>query len=175
MGFMNKVGATIATKYGTVTEGRHEGTVVALGNDPSKKVETSNSFEQIIFLEGTEEKGRYDISSSFTSLDIIGTTPDGIRVKADYVDGDSFTMLLEWKKEDGMAKGAIKMLLGAKKVDATPEEEAERRCRPIKVFTEMFEAKLTAQLAEYLLELYKENNILDENLEKKLKKVVERA
>ena len=171
MGFMEKVGATIATKYGTVIGGKHEGTIVALGNDPGKKVETTDRFTQIIFLEGTEEKGRYDIIESFSSLDISEETDEGLKVVGTFRNGESFTLLLEWKKEDGIAKGLFKTLIGAKKVDATPEELAEKKYRPIKVFTQMFDVLLTRSAIEFLLGFYEKNNVLDEKLEEKLKRL----
>lgn len=162
MGFMEKVGATIATKYGTVIEGKHEGTIVALGNDPSKKVEATYTFKQIIFLDGTDEKGRYDISENFKAIKILEETDKGLKVLALFNDGEHFTLELEWKKEDNFAVGLLKTFLGAKKADATEQEKAESKYRPIKVFIDSFFSKLSPDSAEFLLKFYQKHGILDD-------------
>lgn len=173
MGFMEKVGATIATKYGTVIEGKHEGTVVALGNDPTKKVQTTNEFKQIIFLDGTEEKGRYDIDESISGIKILGETENGLKVVARFNNGEHFTLELEWKKEDNFAVGLLKTLLGAKKADATDKEKAESKYRPIKTFMHSFFSKLTSDSAEFLLNFYQKYDILDDINRKFLTKLIE--
>ncbi|MBO5231610.1 MAG: hypothetical protein J6B88_03205 [Clostridia bacterium] len=173
MGFMEKVGATIATKYGTVIEGKHKDTVVALGNDPTKKVATSQTFEQIIFLDGTEEKGRYDIDAAFKEIKILEETEKGLKVLALFNDGEHFTLELEWKKDDGFAAGLLKTFLGAKKADATEQEKAEGKYRPIKVFMSTFFGKLSPDSAEFLLNFYKKHDILNETMENALTKLIQ--
>lgn len=168
MGFMEKAGATIATKYGTVIEGKHKGTVVALGNDPTEKVSVTNQFKQIIFLDGTEEKGRYDIHESFKSLELVGNTDKGFKMLATFNDGEHFVLELEWKKEDNYAMRLFKIFIGAKKAEETPKEKAEAKYRPIKVFTNSFFEKLNVETAEFLLKLYKKFDILDDSLNKSL-------
>ena len=172
MGFMEKVGATIATKYGTVIEGKHEGTIVALGNDPSEKVEVTNKFTQIIFLDGTEEKGRYDIKESFKAIKVMEETEIGLKVLALFNDGEHFVLELEWKKEDSFAVGLFKSFIGAKKVDETEKEKAERKYRPIKVFMDTFFIKLSPDTAEFLLKFYKKHDILDEISQKLLNELI---
>ena len=172
MGLMEKVGATIATKYGTVVEGKHEGTIVALGNDPSKKVAASYEFKQIIFLDGTEEKGRYDIAESFKGIKILEETEKGLKVLALFEDGEHFTLELEWKKEDNFAVGLLKTFLGAKKADATEKEKAESKYRPIKVFMDSFFSKLSPDSAEFLLKFYQKHDILDEINKQYLMKLI---
>ncbi len=162
MGLMEKVGATIATKYGTVVEGKHEGTIVALGNDPSQKVSATYEFKQIIFLDGTEEKGRYDIAECFKGIKILEETENGLKVLALFEDGEHFTLELEWKKDDNFAIGLLKTFLGAKKADATEKEKAESKYRPIKVFMDSFFSKLSPDSAEFLLKFYQKHDILDE-------------
>ncbi len=61
MGFGEKLGAKLATKYGTVTSGKFKGCQIALGNPPDKAVTASYSFSQIIFVDGSDEKGRYNM------------------------------------------------------------------------------------------------------------------
>ena len=172
MGFMEKVGATIATKYGTVIEGKHEGTVVALGNDPSQKVQLSNEFKQIIFLDGTEEKGRYDIGESFKGIKILEETDKGLKVLALFEDDEHFTLELEWKKEDNLATGLLKTFLGVKKADATEKEKAEAKYRPIKTFMSSFFTKLSPDSAEFLLNFYQKHDILDDINKKFLTKLI---
>lgn len=172
MGFMEKVGATIATKYGTVIEGKHQGNVVALGNDPSKKVEATYSFSQIIFLDGTDEKGRYDIKEDFKAVKVLEETEKGLKVLALFANDEHFTLELEWKKEDSFAVGLLKTFLGAKKADETEQEKAEKKYRPIKVFMESFFVKLTPDTAGFLLSFYEKNNILDDITKESLEKLI---
>ena len=172
MGFMEKLGATIATKYGTVIEGKHEGTIVALGNDPSKKIEATNKFTQIIFLDGTDEKGRYDIEENFKSIKILGETEIGLKVLGLFKDGESFVLELEWHKDDTFLVGLLKMLMGTKKADATPEEIAEKKYRPIKTFMDTFLTKQTRDTAEFLISFYKKHGILDDISKEILSKLI---
>lgn len=170
---MEKVGATIATKYGTVIEGKHEGTIVALGNDPSKKVQATYDFKQIVFLDGTEEKGRYDIEESFKGIKILEETENGLKVLALFNDGEHFTLELEWKKDDNFATGLLKTFLGAKKLDATEQEKAESKYRPIKVFMDSFFVKLSPDSAEFLLKFYQKHDILDDIHKNSLIKLIQ--
>ena len=173
MGFMEKVGAKLATKYGTVIEGKHQGNIVALGNDPSKKAELTYTFEQIIFLDGTEEKGRYNIKEDFKAVKVLNETEKGLKVLALFADDEHFTLELEWKEDDSFAGGLIKTLLGAKKADATPQEIAEKKYRPIKVFMNSFYVKLTPDTAEFLLKFYEKHDILDADTKELLEKLIE--
>lgn len=65
MGFLDnvlkKVGATLATRYGKISAGKYEGGEIALGNPPKAKIETANSFSQMIVLKDNEEMIRFDI------------------------------------------------------------------------------------------------------------------
>ena len=173
MGFMEKVGATLATKYGTVVEGKHKGTIVALGNDPSKKVELTNSFSQIIFLDGTEEKGRYNIADSFKIIRIEKETQKGLMVKGLFTDGEEFTLELEWKAEDSVGTGLLKSLIGAKKTNATEQEKAENKYRPIKTFMSTFFSKLSPDSAKFLLDFYRKRDILSDIDEEFLNKLID--
>ncbi len=59
--FLKKLGATLATRYGTISAGKYEGCKIALGNPPKAKVEAANSFSQMIMLNENEEVARFDI------------------------------------------------------------------------------------------------------------------
>lgn len=173
MGFMEKVGATLATKYGTVVEGKHKGTIVALGNDPSQKSGFTNTFSQIIFLDGTEEKGRYDISENFKMIRIEGETKKGLMVQGLYNDGEKFTLELEWKAEDSVGAGLLKSLIGAKKTNATEQEKVENKYRPIKTFMSTFFGKLSPDSAKFLLDFYRKHDILSDLDEEFLNKLID--
>ncbi len=171
MGIMENIGATIATKYGTVVEGKHSGTVVALGNDPSTKVGFSHTFTQIIFLDGTIERGRYNINDSFSGVKIIEETSKGYKILGLFKDEEHFVLELELKKEDTMAVGLLKTFLGTKKDN--PSDKVENKYRPLKVFTESFIDKLSPDTAEFLIALYEKNGILDEPSKKILTSRIE--
>ena len=139
MGFMEKLGATLATKYGEVTEGRHEGCVVALGNPPDKKVSATNKFTQIIFLEDKETKGRYDIGSQAKALHFVESDHDSVTVVIDFADGDSSTIVLSTPKEDSGVVSLIKGQLGLKSAtkvnkDGTTQTDNDVKYHNIKTF-----------------------------------------
>lgn len=163
MGFMQKLGATIATKYGTVIEGKHAGCQVALGNDPKAKIETVDAFTQIIFLDGTDEKGRYDIEEYIEKLEVLGETEKGIKTDIFFTDGEHLVFELEWKsqKRDSAVAGIAKAFFGLKSTaTATEEQIINESFRPIKVFSNTFCAKFTVDAADSLLRLFEKNNLL---------------
>ncbi len=172
MGIMEKVGATIATKYGTVTEGKYKGTVVALGSDPSKKVQATYTYEQIIFLDGTEEKGRHNVKEDIKGVSITSETDKGLNVVALFYDGEHFAFELEWKQEDNFFVGLLKTFLGAKKADATEQEKNEAKYRPIKVFVDTVFSKLSPDSAQFLLNFYSQHGILDDINKKYLSSLI---
>ena len=96
MGFfdniLTKVGAVIATKYGTVMSGRHEGCAVALGNPPNEKVSVANKMTQIVFVSGTEEKGRYFIEGEIKSLEKLHYDKEGNKYRLTFVTGETCDM-----------------------------------------------------------------------------------
>ncbi len=139
MGFMEKLGATIATKYGSVTEGKHKDCLVALGNPPDQKVTTSNKFTQIIFLENKETMGRYDIGIEAKALRILANDADSCTVAIDFADGESCTIVLTTPKEDNAAVSLLKKNFGLKsatKVNAngTTETDNSVKYHNIKTF-----------------------------------------
>lgn len=174
MGFMEKLGATIATKYGTVTEGVYKGTQVALGNEPNKKVEFTDRFEQIIFLDGTEEKGRHNIGDEIIGVLINSESENGLDVAAMFKDEQKFMFVLEWKKEDGIAKDILKQFLGAKKPNQTQKEKNEDKYHHIKTFVLSVFTKLTPDSVEFLEAFYQKHDIMDEVSEKMFNLLKER-
>lgn len=123
MGKFEEIAAQLATKYGTVKAGKHEGCEVALGNPPSdKKVEAVKEFTQIIFVAGKEEKGRYDIES-LKSVSVLGKQEDGVDIRITFGNGETSDMLLTRRKDDSFVGTAIKMLLGKKPTSGMKEEE----------------------------------------------------
>ncbi len=108
-----KIGATLATKYGLVNNGKYVGCKIALGNDPSKKISVSNVFEQIIFIDGKEEKGRHDIAAEIKSLKPIKETKDGIEAVLTFTDVKTSDIFISQKElETGWVK-FLKMFLNS--------------------------------------------------------------
>ena len=137
MGFMEKAAAKIATKYGTVTRGRHNGCKIALGNPPDKKVTTSHSFSQIIFVEGSEEKGRYDIIEDLVGMSILSQDDRCFQFLLMFKDEQTCEFNLDIRQEDKPVAGLLKSFLGQKNtVNATAEEKLELQYRGVKVFVQ---------------------------------------
>ena len=174
IGFMEKVGAKIATKYGTVTEGVYKGTQVALGNDPNKKVEFADRFEQIIFVDGTEEKGRHNINDEIVGVLINSQSVNGLDVAVMFRDEQKFMFVLEWKKEDGFGKDLLKQFLGAKKTNQTEKEKNEDKYHHIKTFVLSVFTKLTPDSVDFLEDFYQRHDIMDEISEKMFSLLKER-
>ena len=174
MGFMEKVGAKIATKYGTVTEGVYKGTQVALGNEPNKKVEFTDRFEQIIFVDGTEEKGRHNINDEIVGVLINSQSVNGLDVAVMFRDEQKFMFVLEWKKEDGFGKDLLKQFLGAKKTNQTEKEKNEDKYHHIKTFVLSVFTKLTPDSVDFLENFYQRHDIMDEISEKMFSLLKER-
>lgn len=112
MGFMEKAAATLATKYGIVTGGKYEGCQIAMGNPPDKKVTTANTFSQIIFVEGNEEKGRYDILN--VRLAMTGSNDKGVQMAVRFPDGQISQFDLLLRQEDKFGVKILKTFLGQK-------------------------------------------------------------
>ena len=172
MGFMEQAAAKLARKYGTVSDGKHQGCQVALGNDPSKKVEATYSFSQIIFLQGTEEKGRYElIGDDIKAMAITGVENDGLQIKLLFADGEDCDFLLETgaKKDKDMSKITylIKVWLGQKKVNLPPDQQRKENLKDIKIFMQSAMLLLVEPSLDLLEEFYKTNDVM-EDLDKKL-------
>lgn len=177
MGFMEKVGAKLATKYGTVYKGRHAGCQVALGNPPDKKVEFSNSFSQIIFVEGTEEKGRYDIVQDVGGISLLSYDERAFQLAIVFKDEDHCCFNLEIRQEDKPVAGMIKGFLGQKNtVSASPQEKLELQYRGVKLFLQSTAMKfLISENIETLQNYLQERDILDNVTKKVLDLALEHA
>lgn len=167
MGFMEQAAAKLARKFGTVSAGKHEGCQIAMGNDPSKKVEATYSFSQIIFLQGTEEKGRYNLAGDLIGMAITGVEADGLQIKILFTDGEECDFLLETnqKKVKDMNKLVylLKVWMGQAKTNMTAAEAI----KDIKIFMQSTMHLLVESSLKDLEEYYKANDAL-EDLDNKL-------
>lgn len=167
MGFQEQAAAKLARKFGTVSAGKHEGCQIALGNDPSKKVEATYSFSQIIFLKDTEEKGRYNLDSDLKGMAITSVDPDGLQVKILFADNEECDFLLETnqKKIKDMNKLVymLKVWMGQAKTNMTAAEAI----KDIKIFMQSTMHLLVESSLKDLEEYYKANDAL-EDLDRKL-------
>ncbi len=132
--------ANLTKKYGTVSSGRHEGCEIALGNPPGSGI-VSNSLTQIIFLDGTEEKGRYNIED-LAMVRQTGYEKGGeLRniIKIEYSDGDESEVLVKfevgspffsqvvWHKKFKAILNEEKEAAEREKKEQEAAEEAERK------------------------------------------------
>lgn len=62
MGFLKKLSLLMATKYGKVTGGKYIGCSLGLGSDTDKKVTVNAIEHQLVFIKGTNEVARVDVS-----------------------------------------------------------------------------------------------------------------
>ena len=171
MGIMEQAAAKLARKFGTVSAGKHEGCQVALGNDPSKKVEATYTFSQIIFLQNTEEKGRYELIGDVKRVAIVGVEEYGLQIKILFADGEECQFLLETaakkNKEENALVSMIKVWFGLKKTNLTPEQERKENVKNIKIFAQSTMTLMDPSSLEILEEFYKINGVM-EDLDKKL-------
>lgn len=89
-GFLEKLGASLATRYGKVVEGKHQGCSIILGNDPQKKVEVKNSCTQIAFLDDQKKtQGRYDIQKEILEVKYEEKIEIGYRCELTFQNGET--------------------------------------------------------------------------------------
>jgi len=161
MGFMQKVGATLATKYGVVTGGKHEGCQVAMGNPPEKKVETAHSFSQIIFVEGNEEKGRYNITK--LRMVVNGQNEQAVQMRILFNESEfcDFDLLLH--KEDNVGVKLLKSFFGQKGgANATPQQQQELKFHNMLVFFRNTFACMRNQDVDFFEGYFMDNDVLDD-------------
>lgn len=163
MGFMEKLGATLATKYGVVTDGKHKDCQVAMGNDPQKKVETSYSFSQIIFVEGNEEKGRYDITGLIMA--VRGQNEKGVQLRVYYNQDEYSDIDLQFAAPENVALKLLKTFGGAKSGPQTPEQKFHN----ILVFFRNTFACMRSQDIDFFENYFGSNGVLDDLTEKLIK------
>ena len=163
MGFGEKLGATLATKYGVVTSGKYKDCQIALGNPPDQKVTTSYSFSQIIFVDGSEEKGRYDIVK--VRMLVHGKDEKGVKMSFQLEDGEICEFDLLLKQEEKFAVKLLKSFLGGGNKGSA--NEAEQKFHNVVVFFRTVLAVLVPKDVDFFEEYFRVNGVLDD-LTKKL-------
>lgn len=147
---MQKIAAKLATKYGEVTSGKYKGCQVALGNDPdpNKKVEGSDNFTQIIFVENDTEKGRYDIES-LKEVAHIEEIEGAIQVKIVFEDDDECVFDLKILPDDKFPMTLIKPLLMQE--EPISERTPNNKYRRVYVFFMNVMSRLADEEMRYFL------------------------
>ena len=159
MGFMEQAAASLATKYGTVSEGKYEGCKIAMGNPPDKKVEAAYSFSQIIFVDGKEEAGRHDIST--LRISVLGKNEDGIQLVIFFSETERsiFTLELKKKGDESFIASLLKAFIGPKR---TPEQEHEAIYHNMVIFFRQTFAVMIGDAVDVFEAYFKENDVLDD-------------
>lgn len=169
MGFMEKAAATLATKYGVVTQGQYQGCQIALGNPPDKKVATSTSFTQIIFVDGNEEKGRYDIVK--LRMSVKGHNDKGVQMAVLFSDGKTCQFDLLLKQEDKFWVKILKTFLGQKGgFNDNAEQQQNLKFHNMVVFFNNTGLCMDAAAIDFFEGYFMDNDVLDD-LSKKLIKL----
>lgn len=173
MGKMEQMAAKLATKYGTVSTGKHTGCEVALGNDPSKKVEPSQGFKQIIFVNDEGEQGRYDIIRDFASFKVVSKGETGYKLQLNYVSGEVSTFELIIRPDDSLVKGFVKKLMGQKTTFGVTDEREKMllKYRGVRVFFNNTFTKYSYEQAMGFIDDFSELNI-DEPLDEEIVKIL---
>lgn len=163
MGFMNKVGAKLATKYGTVTRGKHSGCQIALGNPPTKAVEAAYSFDQIIFVEGAEEKGRYNILEDLVGFAVLSHDEHAFQMMLMFKTEETCEFNLEIRKEDKPLTGLVKSFLGQKTTaSASEQEKLELQYRGVKVFLQNTAYRMLPKDLKFFRSYLGDRDLLDD-------------
>lgn len=166
---MQKIAAKLATKYGEVTKGKHKGCQVALGNDPNpnKKVEGSDNYTQIIFVEEDAEKGRYDIED-LKEVAHVGATEDAIQVKIVFENDDECVFDLKILPDDKFPMTLVKPLL--MKEEPISEKTPNNKYRRVYVFFLCVMGRLSYEEMKYFLLFFTEKRLFKDpkwlNIEK---------
>ena len=168
MGFMEKAAATLATKYGIVTDGQYKGCQIALGNPPDKKVSAAYSFTQVIFVDGNEEKGRYDILK--LRMSVKGHNDKGVQMSLLFPDGKTCQFDLLLKPEDKFAVKILKIFLSPKKNDS-PQDQKNAKFHNMVVFFNNTALVMNSQDVDFFEGYFLDNDVL-EDLTKKLIKLL---
>ena len=169
MAFMEQVAATLATKYGVVTSGKFEGCQIAMGNPPEKKVETAYSFSQIIFVDGNESKGRYDIDK--VRMLMHGHDDKGVKMSVQLPEGDICEFDLLLKQEDKFWVKLLKSFMGQKGgANASAQEKADLKFHNMIVFFRNTFGCMSSKEIDFFEAYFTANNVLD-NLTAKLIKI----
>lgn len=162
MGFMEKAAAKLATKYGTVTRGKHSGCQIALGNPPEKKVETTHTFTQIIFVDNGEEKGRYNLLEDLIGMTMMSSNDKGFHFILLFKNEENCEFDLEIKQEDKPLVGMLKSFLGQKTTaGASPKDKAELQYHNVKVFVQNMGLRMLPKDLRFFRDKFTELGILD--------------
>lgn len=158
MGFMQKVGATLATKYGVVTAGKHEGCQIAMGNPPEKKVQTAYSFEQLIFIMDKEEKGRYNILKDVKCFHVLSDNDQGVQMQLLLENDDYLEFTLAFKAPESTAAKLLKSFSGGKSGPQT----AEQKFHNMIVFFRNTFVKMLRSDIDFFEQYFGNNGVLDD-------------
>jgi len=170
MGLMEQAAAKLAAKYGTVQEGKYKGFEIAFGNEPNKPVEVGKKFEQIIFLEDTEEKGRHTMKEDIAQFAMTAESAEGVTVIIKWKDGEESTALLPVKKEDSFFAGLVKSFFGKKQ----PTDEAGKNKETYGRIADFFELTLpqcNAPTIAWYLSFLEKYQLKSEEYIKKLREI----
>lgn len=159
MGFMEKLGATLATKYGVVTSGKHGGCQIALGNAPDKKVEAAYSYEQMIFLMEKEERGRYDIVRDLKCLHVDGTDEYGVNMQILFENDDYSEFTLRFTPEENKVAKILKAIGGGK---ASGPQTPEQKFHNMIVFFQNTMVKMLPSDIDFFEKYFSDNGVLDD-------------
>ena len=158
---MEQVAATLATKYGVVTSGKFEGCQIAMGNPPEKKVETANSFSQIIFVDGNEEKGRYDIVK--VRMLMHGNNEKGVQMSVQLPDGEICKFDLLLRQEDKFWVKLLKTFMGQKGgLNDKAQDAKELQFHNMVVFFRQTFAVMTDKEIDFFEGYFMDNDVLDD-------------
>ena len=118
--FLKKFALSMATRCGVVASGEYEGCGIVFGNPPKAKVETANSFSQMIFVKDKEEKARLDIAKEVLQVEYIETIQfpktgkDGYRCTVTTPKGETYDI-------DVFPSSSLRMLYASLKAYMTKE------------------------------------------------------
>ena len=158
MGFMEKLGATLATKYGVVTTGKHGGCQIAMGNPPNKKVETSYSFEQIIFVMEKEEQGRYNIVDDLKCIHVMGNDDKGVQMQMLFSNDDYCEFTLRFTPPENKVVKLLKSFNGGNSGPQTAEQKFHNM---IVFFRNTFVKMLPSDIS-FFEQYFSDNGVLDD-------------
>ena len=179
MGFMEQVAAKMATKYGVVTSGKYEGCQIALGNPPEEKAVTAEyvHFSQIIFVDGSEEKGRYWLNRKRTAITMRGHNETGVQMTVSLEDGEICDFDLLVRSKDKLWMKLVKTFFGQKGgvktsdkggVDATIQEEQELRFHNMIVFFLNAVQCMTPNEIDFFEGYFADNSVLDDKIKRRI-------
>jgi hypothetical protein len=161
MGAMEQAAAKLATKYGVVTSGKYEGCKIAMGNPPDKKVSAAYSFSQIIFVDGSEEKGRYDIVK--LRMLMHGNNDKGVQMSVKLPEGDICEFDLLLKQEDKFWVKLLKTFLGQKGgIKDSTQDQMKLKFHNMVVFFNNTFACMTHNEIDFFESYFASNEVLEE-------------